>query len=110
MLGPRTLPWVVIARGIASASRPKLVVLGSGWAAVKIMRDIDSAAYDVTFLSCRDHMLFTPYAYALHYLYNPSLDSLTNFSSPYGYAQYLTYPTTIAQGISNTLLQPLQVM
>lgn len=40
--------------------KQKLVVLGTGWAGFSFLRSIDSALYDVTVLSVRDHMVFTP--------------------------------------------------
>ncbi|KAF8061375.1 NDA1 [Scenedesmus sp. PABB004] len=40
--------------------RPRLVVLGVGWAAARLLRDIDTKCYDVTVISPRNHMVFTP--------------------------------------------------
>lgn len=40
--------------------RPKLVVLGSGFAAFSFIRHIDTKAYDVIMVSPRNHFLFTP--------------------------------------------------
>ena len=44
-----------------STGRPRLVVLGSGWAGARLTRDIDcKSAYDLTVISPRNHMVFTP--------------------------------------------------
>eukprot|EP00775_Hariotina_reticulata_P010169 gene10167-10329_t len=40
--------------------RPRLVVLGTGWAAARLCRDIDPHLYDLTVISPRNHMVFTP--------------------------------------------------
>lgn len=37
-----------------------MVVLGSGWAACRLMKDIDTKIYDVVCVSPRNHMVFTP--------------------------------------------------
>ncbi|KAL8140913.1 LOW QUALITY PROTEIN: hypothetical protein V2J09_006934 [Rumex salicifolius] len=40
--------------------KPRLVVLGSGWAGSRLMKDIDTRTYDVVCVSPRNHMVFTP--------------------------------------------------
>ncbi len=40
--------------------KPKLVVLGTGFAAFSLVHDIDTAAYHATVISPRNHFLFTP--------------------------------------------------
>ncbi|KAI5674984.1 hypothetical protein M9H77_05934 [Catharanthus roseus] len=40
--------------------KPRVVVLGSGWAACRLMKDIDTKIYDVVCVSPRNHMVFTP--------------------------------------------------
>ncbi|PNW72560.1 hypothetical protein CHLRE_16g691552v5 [Chlamydomonas reinhardtii] len=40
--------------------RQRLVVLGSGWAAARLLHDIDPNLYDLTVISPRNHMVFTP--------------------------------------------------
>jgi NADH:ubiquinone reductase (non-electrogenic) len=45
---------------VVNAIKPRLVVLGTGWGGFSFLRSIDSSAYDVTILSARDHMVFTP--------------------------------------------------
>ena len=40
--------------------KPSLVILGSGFAALSILKDINLRAYDVTVVSPRNHFLFTP--------------------------------------------------
>ncbi|KAK6935719.1 FAD/NAD(P)-binding domain [Dillenia turbinata] len=46
------------------ATRPeeksRVVVLGSGWAGCRLMKDIDTNIYDVVCVSPRNHMVFTP--------------------------------------------------
>ncbi|KAL8129963.1 hypothetical protein V2J09_019118 [Rumex salicifolius] len=40
--------------------KPRLVVLGSGWAGSRLLKDIDTKMYDVVCVSPRNHMVFTP--------------------------------------------------
>jgi NADH dehydrogenase FAD-containing subunit len=40
--------------------RSKLVVLGSGWASLAFVKDIDKRLYDVVVISPRNNFLFTP--------------------------------------------------
>ncbi|GLC44559.1 hypothetical protein PLESTB_000059900 [Pleodorina starrii] len=40
--------------------RPRLVILGSGWAAARLAHDIDPKLYDITMITPRNHMVFTP--------------------------------------------------
>nr|XP_016465062.1 PREDICTED: internal alternative NAD(P)H-ubiquinone oxidoreductase A1, mitochondrial isoform X2 [Nicotiana tabacum] len=40
--------------------KPRIVVLGSGWAGCRLMKDIDTNIYDVVCVSPRNHMVFTP--------------------------------------------------
>uniref|UniRef100_A0A7S2DLC2 NADH:ubiquinone reductase (non-electrogenic) n=1 Tax=Haptolina brevifila TaxID=156173 RepID=A0A7S2DLC2_9EUKA len=41
--------------------KEKIVVLGSGWAAVKFVQNIDTTKYDVSIISPRNFFLFTPF-------------------------------------------------
>ena len=41
-------------------SRPRVVVLGTGWAAFAFLRALERCAFDVAVVSPRNHMLFTP--------------------------------------------------
>lgn len=43
-----------------SDQKPRVVVLGSGWAGCRLMKDIDTNIYDVVCVSPRNHMVFTP--------------------------------------------------
>ncbi|MGL4553008.1 MAG: FAD-dependent oxidoreductase, partial [Gemmataceae bacterium] len=43
-----------------NAPRPKLLILGSGFAAFRLMRQIDPSRYDVTAVSRRNHFVYTP--------------------------------------------------
>lgn len=40
--------------------KPRVVVLGSGWAGCRLMKGIDTNIYDVVCVSPRNHMVFTP--------------------------------------------------
>ncbi|KAK6138154.1 hypothetical protein DH2020_028090 [Rehmannia glutinosa] len=40
--------------------KPRVVVLGSGWAGCRLIKDIDTKAYDIVCVSPRNHMVFTP--------------------------------------------------
>jgi NADH dehydrogenase FAD-containing subunit len=44
----------------ATARRPRLLILGSGFAAFRLLRRVDLRAYDVTVVSRRNHFLYTP--------------------------------------------------
>ncbi|CAK0752207.1 hypothetical protein CVIRNUC_002128 [Coccomyxa viridis] len=53
--GVKTVPDSPVTTG-----RERLVILGSGWAAGRLLRDINSSLYDYTVISPRNHMVFTP--------------------------------------------------
>lgn len=40
--------------------KPRVVVLGSGWAACRFLKGLDTKLYDVVCISPRNHMVFTP--------------------------------------------------
>lgn len=40
--------------------RRRIVILGSGWAAARLAKDISARLYDITIVSPRNHMVFTP--------------------------------------------------
>ncbi|XP_043725025.1 internal alternative NAD(P)H-ubiquinone oxidoreductase A2, mitochondrial-like [Telopea speciosissima] len=40
--------------------KPRVLVLGTGWAGCRLMKDIDTRIYDVVCVSPRNHMVFTP--------------------------------------------------
>ncbi|VVA90278.1 unnamed protein product [Arabis nemorensis] len=40
--------------------KPRVLVLGSGWAGCRLMKGIDTRIYDVVCVSPRNHMVFTP--------------------------------------------------
>ncbi|WCJ29164.1 Internal alternative NAD(P)H-ubiquinone oxidoreductase A1 mitochondrial [Euphorbia peplus] len=40
--------------------KPRVVILGSGWAGCRLMKGIDTQQYDVVCVSPRNHMVFTP--------------------------------------------------
>ena len=41
-------------------AKPKLIILGTGFAAFSLIKDIDEKRYDVVVVSPRNHFLFTP--------------------------------------------------
>ncbi|KAL6769474.1 NDA1 [Auxenochlorella protothecoides x Auxenochlorella symbiontica] len=43
-----------------STGRPRLVILGTGWGGARLARDIDPKKFDITIISPRNHMVFTP--------------------------------------------------
>ncbi|XP_037414645.1 internal alternative NAD(P)H-ubiquinone oxidoreductase A1, mitochondrial-like [Triticum dicoccoides] len=56
----------VLRRGLAGlgptakGEKPRVVVLGTGWAGSRLMKDLDTTGYDVVCVSPRNHMVFTP--------------------------------------------------
>ncbi|XP_051143599.1 internal alternative NAD(P)H-ubiquinone oxidoreductase A1, mitochondrial-like [Andrographis paniculata] len=40
--------------------KPRVVVLGTGWAGCRLIKDIDTKIYDIICVSPRNHMVFTP--------------------------------------------------
>jgi NADH:ubiquinone reductase (non-electrogenic) len=40
--------------------KPRVVVLGTGWAGCRLMKGLDTNIYDVVCVSPRNHMVFTP--------------------------------------------------
>lgn len=44
----------------AANRREKVVILGTGWASFRVLKDIDCKKYDVAVVSPRNHLLFTP--------------------------------------------------
>jgi NADH:ubiquinone reductase (non-electrogenic) len=43
-----------------TTNRPRLVVVGTGWGAASLLRHINPKLYDLTVISERNHMVFTP--------------------------------------------------
>lgn len=43
-----------------TTGRQRLVILGTGWGGARLARDIDPSKYDITVISPRNHMVFTP--------------------------------------------------
>ncbi|XP_030488207.2 internal alternative NAD(P)H-ubiquinone oxidoreductase A2, mitochondrial [Cannabis sativa] len=43
-----------------SSEKPRVVVLGTGWAACRFLKGLDTNIYDVVCISPRNHMVFTP--------------------------------------------------
>eukprot|EP00316_Scyphosphaera_apsteinii_P000599 CAMPEP_0119323262 /NCGR_PEP_ID=MMETSP1333-20130426/60395_1 /TAXON_ID=418940 /ORGANISM="Scyphosphaera apsteinii, Strain RCC1455" /LENGTH=557 /DNA_ID=CAMNT_0007330663 /DNA_START=115 /DNA_END=1788 /DNA_ORIENTATION=- len=50
-----------VDRTLESSGRENIVVLGTGWAAVKFLQNIDTSSFDVTVVSPRNYFLFTPF-------------------------------------------------
>ena len=42
------------------STKEKVVILGTGWGAASLLKDIDTSLYDVTVISPRNYFLFTP--------------------------------------------------
>lgn len=40
--------------------KPRVVILGTGWGACRLLKDINTVIYDVVCISPRNHMVFTP--------------------------------------------------
>ena len=40
--------------------KPRVVILGSGWGACRLLKDINTLVFDVVCISPRNHMVFTP--------------------------------------------------
>lgn len=40
--------------------KPRVVILGSGWGACRLLKDLNTLVYDVVCISPRNHMVFTP--------------------------------------------------
>lgn len=55
----RSKPTVPI-RSFANQAKKKVVILGTGWAGFRILKDINQKEYDVTVVSPRNYFLFTP--------------------------------------------------
>jgi NADH:quinone reductase (non-electrogenic) len=47
-------------RSDVKSRRPRIVVLGTGWAAYRMIKSIDVTKYDVFCISPRNHFIFTP--------------------------------------------------
>ncbi|WOK96673.1 internal alternative NAD(P)H-ubiquinone oxidoreductase A2, mitochondrial [Canna indica] len=45
---------------VPGQDKPRLVILGSGWAGCRLLKGIDADLYDVVCVSPRNHMVFTP--------------------------------------------------
>lgn len=43
-----------------AGEKPRVVVLGTGWAACRLMKGLDTNMYDIVCISPRNHMVFTP--------------------------------------------------
>lgn len=43
-----------------TAGKPRLVILGSGWGAVSVLKNLDKDRYNVTVISDHNYFLFTP--------------------------------------------------
>lgn len=42
------------------STKPRIIILGSGWSGFRLAQDLDKKIYDVTVISPRNHFLFTP--------------------------------------------------
>jgi NADH:ubiquinone reductase (non-electrogenic) len=55
-----TSPFLKFVKRSEPGEKPRLVILGTGWAAARVARDLDVSKYDLTVISPRNHMVFTP--------------------------------------------------
>lgn len=66
--GPENLPILSTSldsldtndKAVIAVNKPKLVILGSGWASVGILKSLRPGDYDVTVISPTNYFLFTP--------------------------------------------------
>lgn len=63
--GPKNLPIANAFMdddelGNSGEKRPRLVILGSGWGAVSLLKSLNPGNYDITVISPTNHFLFTP--------------------------------------------------
>ncbi|RIB21933.1 FAD/NAD(P)-binding domain-containing protein [Gigaspora rosea] len=58
----QTASSIMLRRGMTSLGKTqgKLVILGSGWAGFKLLKDIDTRHYEVIVVSPRNYFVFTP--------------------------------------------------
>jgi NADH:ubiquinone reductase (non-electrogenic) len=42
------------------SQKPRVVVLGTGWGACRLLKELDTRIYDIVCISPRNHMVFTP--------------------------------------------------
>ncbi|XP_062085686.1 internal alternative NAD(P)H-ubiquinone oxidoreductase A1, mitochondrial-like [Humulus lupulus] len=56
---PRVTPYSGLGPA-KQGEKPRVVVLGSGWAGCRLMKGLDTSMYDVVCVSPRNHMVFTP--------------------------------------------------
>ena len=58
-MNARLLPKMML-RGYATKAKKDVVVLGTGWAAARLARDLDLSKHNLVVISPRNHMVFTP--------------------------------------------------
>jgi len=44
----------------SGSNKKKVVVVGCGWAGAQVLRDLDPKKFDISLVSPRNHMIFTP--------------------------------------------------
>lgn len=60
-MGPRSFKTNKIINGsIGDSNKPRLIILGSGWGAISLLKEIDTKNYNVSIISPRPYFLFTP--------------------------------------------------
>mmetsp|Transcript_109028 Transcript_109028/g.326101 ORF Transcript_109028/g.326101 Transcript_109028/m.326101 type:complete len:460 (-) Transcript_109028:33-1412(-) len=57
-LRPRFSSGAVAGTNITA--KPRVVILGTGWASFRVVSDLDASKYDIAVVSPRNHLLFTP--------------------------------------------------
>ncbi|GBB89082.1 hypothetical protein RclHR1_15750002 [Rhizophagus clarus] len=60
--GPKNLLIAdrLIDEGDSDINKPRLVILGSGWGAISVLKELEKDKYHVTVVSPRNYFLFTP--------------------------------------------------
>lgn len=59
--GPRSFKTnKIISDSVGDKKNPRLVILGSGWGAISLLKEIDTKNYNVSIISPRPYFLFTP--------------------------------------------------
>ncbi|KAF7840580.1 internal alternative NAD(P)H-ubiquinone oxidoreductase A1, mitochondrial-like [Senna tora] len=53
-------PKYAVLEATKPCEKPRVVVLGTGWAACRFLKGLDTKTYDVVCISPRNHMVFTP--------------------------------------------------
>lgn len=53
-------PEIVLSTSPGSSAKKKVVILGTGWGGISVLKNLDSTKYDVQVVSPRNYFVFTP--------------------------------------------------